>query len=313
MYEGLSSPNIYSVKSMPEYSATIQSHPDATLWAGGSFILAQPDSYPSRKNNEDIIYLGEMEELKRTQRNDRLLEFGAMVSLNAIANSNKSALPRLLEDNIISIGSSLITSRATIGGSICTKSTTTSIPGTLIALNANIELKYAKKKRLHSKWLPLSRALDKNGKISLPPKSLVSRIRIAINNLEIQKFFSIGSLMKDPENSVVVAFASDWNQDSLINPRLVITFPLYGICYSRDIDTIFSSLRFPLDEEEYSSLEAIVFTFIDATFSSISELQRARVQGILDDIVNYLNNKTLTNSQDLTFSSNSLSEGKGYL
>ena len=237
-----------------------------------------------------------MSELKRTQRNDRLLEYGAMVSLNYIANSNKSVLPSLLEQNILSIGSSLITARATIGGSICTPDLTTSIPGTLIALNANIEIRYAKKKRMHSKWIPISHTLDKNGRIALPPKSLVTRVRIGLDDTDIQRFFSVDSLIKKPEQTVVVAFSSNWNQDILINPHLAITFPLFGICYSRDIDNILSSLRFPLDEEEYASFESIIFSFIDTTFPSISELQRARVKGILEEIVNDLNNKTLTAS-----------------
>ncbi len=304
MLDVLSSPNIYTVQTMAEYANTIQAHPNAKLWAGGTFILSQPHSYPSRVNNEDIIYLGELEELKRTQRNDRLLEYGAMVSLNSILNSNKSVLPSLLEENIISIGSSLITSRATIGGALCTTGLITTIPGTLIALNANVEIKYAKKKRIHSKWLPLSHTLDKNGKISLPAKSLVSRIRIMINNADIQRFFSVGSLMKKPEQAVIVAFSSDWNQDILVNPHMTITFPLFGICYSRDMDNIFSSLRFPLDEDEYSSFESIIFTFIDTSFPYISELQRARVRGILEEIVNDLNNKTLIASQQLTGGNN---------
>ena len=52
MYDGLSSPNIYNVKTMAEYATAIQSHPDAKIWAGGTFIMFQPDSYPSRKPNE---------------------------------------------------------------------------------------------------------------------------------------------------------------------------------------------------------------------------------------------------------------------
>lgn len=299
MYEGLSSPNIYNLKTIAEYATTIQSHPDARIWAGGSYILSQPDAYPSRINNEDIIYLGEVEELKRTQRNDRLLEYGAMVSLNTILNSNKSGLPLLLEENITSIGSSLITSRATIGGAICAPGTITSIPGTLIALGANVEIRYAKKKRIHSRWLPLSRTLDKNGRISLPPKSLVSRVRVALNTIDIQRYFSIGSLMRDPDEAVIVAFASDWNQDTLVNPHLVVTFPSHGILYSRDIDTQLSSSRFPLDDDEYRALQSVIFSIIEATFPNITPLQKARVKGIFGEIVNDLNNRTLTVSQDL--------------
>ncbi len=296
MYDGLSSPNIYNVKTMADYASVLQLHPDATIWAGGTFIMSRPNSYPSRKANEEIIYLGEMSELKRTLRNDRLLEYGAMVNLNYIVSSNRSVLPSLLEQDILSIGSSLVTSRATIGGAICTSGLITSITGTLIALNANMEIRYAKKKRMHSKWVAIAHSLDKNGRISLPSKCLVTRVRIGLNNADIQRFFSIGSMIKNPDQAVCVAFSSNWNQDILVSPRLAITFPLFGICYSRDIDNILSSLRFPLDEEEYSSFESIIFSFINATFPSISDLQRVRVKGILEEIVNDLNNKTLTAS-----------------
>ena len=299
MYDGLNSPNIYNVNTMADYALAIQSHPDAKIWAGGSYIMTRPEAYPARASNEDIIYLGEMQDFKRTQRNDRILEYGAMVSLYNVANSNKSVLPKLLEDTILSIGSSLITSRATIGGALSIPTFTTSLPGTLIALNANIEIKYAKKKRIHSKWIPISHTIDKNGKVSLPSKALISRIRIGINNAEIQSFYSYDSIMEKPNDAIAVAFASDWNQDFLVNPRLAITFPLYGICYSRDIDNILSSIRFPLDEEEYSSLESIIFASIDSTFSSITELQMARVKGALEEIVSSLNNKSLTETSDL--------------
>ena len=67
-----------------------------------------------------------------------------------------------------------------------------------------------------------------------------------------------------------------------------------GILYSRDIDNVFSSLRFPLDDEEYRSLEMIIFTFIDSSFQGLSNLQRVRTRGILREIIDDLNEKALT-------------------
>lgn len=295
MYDGLNSPNIYDVKSVGEFIEAIQSHPDALIWAGGTFIMSEKDSYPPRKSNEDIIYLGNIEDLKRIQRNDRILEYGAMVSLDTVLNTNKNALPSLLEDNILSMGSSLITTRATVGGAISTQKIITSIPGTLVVLNANMEIRYVKrKKRAHSKWILLSHTLNKDGRITLPKNSLITKIRIAINNIDVQRFFIVGSFMKNPKDAVSLSFASNWNQDVLVNPHLAITFPLLGICYSRDIDNILSSLKFPLDDEEFSSFESIMFTFIESTFPNITRLQGARVRGILETLITELNNKALT-------------------
>ncbi len=298
MYEGLSSPNIYTPKSLYEYSLTALQVPDATIWAGGTFIMTRPDAYPCKTANSEIIYIGGIEELDRFQRNDRLAELGSRITFHKILNSGKTILPKLLIDNAKIIESSLISQRATIGGAICTKELTTSFPGTLIALNAAVEVKYIKKKRIHSKWLPLSRLVDKNGRIALPPQGMISRIRISTIEDDIQKFYAVGSFILEPSDAVSVAFISDWDMDLLINPHITITLPQLGICFSRDIDNVLASLRFPLDESEYNSLESILFTFLDSSFSEISELQKARVRGILENLFDDLNRKALEHPQD---------------
>ncbi len=294
MYEGLSSPNIHTPKSLSEYASITLHYPTSSLWAGGTFIMSRPNSYPSRMMNAEIIYLGDIEEFHRFQRNDRFAEFGSMVTLDGILSTGKTVLPRVLIDNIQTIGSRLITRRATIGGTICTKNFTTSFPGTLLVLDATAEVKFIKKKRLHSRWMQITRLLDKNGRIQLPSQGVISRVRIAFSEKNCQYFREIGSFMLDPENSVSVAFTATLDQDILINPKIAFTYPLHGVCYSRDIDSIFSSLRFPLNDDEIYTLESMIFTFIESSFQNISPLQRTRTSGIVHQIVDNLNEMTLT-------------------
>ena len=294
MYEGLSSPNIHTPKSIPEYASIVQHYPLSTIWAGGTFIMTRPDAYPSKALNAEIIYLGEMEELHRFQRNDRSAEFGSMVTLDEILSTGKSVLPHVLIDNIEAIGSRLITRRATIGGSIATHDFTTTFPGTLIVLDASAEVRFMKKKRLHSRWMQMTRLLDKNGRISLPQNGMISRVRIAFTDKNFQYFEEIGSFMRDPSNSVSAAFAGNLDQDILINPRIAFTFPDHGVCYSRDIDNIFTTLHFPLNDSEFQTLESIIFTFIDSSFQNISSLQRTRTSGLLRSIIDALNEDSLT-------------------
>ena len=294
MYEGLSSPNIHTPKSISEYASIVLHYPLSKIWAGGTFIMTRPDAYPSKALNAEIIYLGEMEELHRFQRNDRSAEFGAMVTLDEILNTGKSVLPRVLIDNITSIGSRVITRRATIGGAIATHDFTTSFPGTLIVLDASAEVRFLKKKRLHSRWMQMTRLLDKNGRITLPQSGMISRVRIAFSEKNFQYFEEIGSFMTDSRNAVSAAFAGTLEQDILINPRIAFTFPNHGICYSRDIDNIFTTLHFPLDDSEFMTLESIIFTFIDSTFQNLSPLQRTRTRGLLRNIIDALNEDSLT-------------------
>ncbi len=294
MYEGLSSPNIHTPHNMAEFSSIITHYPSSTMWAGGTYIMTRPDAYPSKVMNAEIIFLGEIEELHRFQRNDRFAEFGSMVTLDEVMSVGKAVLPKVLTDNIREIGSRLITRRATLGGAISTKGLTTSFPGTLVALDANVEIRMIKKKRLHSRWMQLTRLLDRNGTISLPPQSMISRIRIAFTDKNCQFFRSTGSFMTDPENAMSVSFTASLDQDVLNNPTIAFTYPSHGILYSRDIDNVFSSLRFPLDESERRNLEMIIFTFIDSSFQDLSDLQKIRTKGMLRAIVDELNEKTLT-------------------
>ena len=294
MYEGLSSPNIHTPKSISEYASIVLHYPLSKIWAGGTFIMTRSEAYPSKALNAEIIYLGEMEELHRFQRNDRSAEFGAMVTLDEILNTGKSVLPRVLIDNITSIGSRVITRRATIGGAIATHDFTTSFPGTLIVLDASAEVRFLKKKRLHSRWMQMTRLLDKNGRITLPQSGMISRVRIAFSEKNFQYFEEIGSFMTNPRNAVSAAFAGTLEQDILINPRIAFTFPDHGICYSRDIDNIFTTLHFPLDDSEFMTLESILFTFIDSTFQNLSPLQRTRTRGLLRNIIDALNEDSLT-------------------
>ena len=62
--------------------------------------MTRPSSYPSRTMNAEIIYLGDVEELHRFQRNDRFAEFGSMVTLDEILSTGKTVLPHVLIDNI---------------------------------------------------------------------------------------------------------------------------------------------------------------------------------------------------------------------
>lgn len=294
MYDGLSSPNIHTPKNLSEYASIILHYPASSLWAGGTFIMSRPDNYPSKTMNAEIIYLGEIEELHRFQRNDRFAEFGSMVTLDEVMSTGKAVLPRALIENIQCVGSRLITRRATIGGTIATKAFTTSFPGTLITLDATAEVRFIKKKRLHSRWMQITRLLDKSGKIVLPPQGMISRIRIAFSEKNYQYFREVGPFMMDPENAVSATFTATLDQDILINPKIAFTYPTHGVCYSRDIDSIFSSLRFPLDDSEVGTLEAMIFTFVESSFQDISDLQKTRTSGILREIIDNLNEKTLT-------------------
>ena len=298
MYEGLNSPSIHTPVSLSEYSQIALRYPNAKIWAGGTSIMSREKAYPSRETNPEIVCLNNIEELKKVSRNDRMIEVGAMVSLFDILKNHRNFIPPILKENIDALGSPLLTSRATIGGAIATTMPMTTLPGTLITLGANAEVRSFRKKIVKSKWTPLSQLVNalKNGSITLPSRGLITRVRVSLSSTDYYYFKEEGSYVDDVENTVAVAFTASAGQETLLNPHLAITFPLQGIVYSKDLDNILMQLHFPLSGSDFNQFLQIAYTFINAVTPNITKLQKVRLNYILEEMVNSINAKVLAPS-----------------
>ena len=289
MYEGLRSPNIYTPKVMPELSPIILEHPNATFWADGTDLMRKKDGYPSKLGEEEIIYLGEMEELRRFQRNDRMIEFGSMVTLDEFLSVARSVAPEVLTKNIESIGGRILTKRITIGGSLGANVIKSSIPGTLAILDASYEVRFIKRKRLHSKWYPISYM---NGKGTIPT-GLITHVRIPLYERNYQFFKSTGSFVRDKDGAVAVAFVANLEQNQVVDPHISFSYPEIGFITLREIDNAIQSLRFPSSPGETENTLKIVLELIRQE-GKISPLQQERTKGILKEIIGEVNVKILS-------------------
>ncbi|MGN0907723.1 MAG: FAD binding domain-containing protein [Bullifex sp.] len=295
MYAELRSPNVHEPQNLAEYTNTIMSYKDniTYLWAGGTYIMSQPGFYPSASANVEIISLGKIEELKHFLRNDRFAEFGSMVSLSRIQSVGALLLPKILIAALETTATHLVRDQITIGGCLCTPSFRTSIASVLMLLDSNAEIKYPKK-RIHTKWFPMSRVYDKNGKLSLPQNALMTKIRIPIQQFDYQYFRTVGSPLTDASSSVSLAAVAKMEQNSISSGKLIITFPDKGFCQSRDIDNIFSSLQFPCDDAHISSFYSYIITYIRENLGDVSQLQEVRLRGMLSNLIDELNQKSIS-------------------
>ena len=299
MYEGLNSPSIHTPQNLAEYSQIVLRYPNVKIWAGGTNIMTRPKAYPSRSTDSEIVYLNNIEELKKVSRNDRMIEIGSTVSLDSILKNHRNYIPEVLRDNILAIGSSLITSRATLGGAIAARDPMTTLPGTLITLGANAEVRSVRKKTVKSRWVPLSLMLNesKDGMVTLPPRSLITRVRVSLLSSDYSFYREEGNYIDDPENTIALAFtATAGQQDTLVNPHLAITFPTQGIVYSKDLDNILMQLHFPISREEYRQMLQICYTFVNAVTPKITDLQRVRLNNVFEELVDKINTETLAPS-----------------
>ena len=295
MYVELRSPNIHEPASMTEYNNTIVNYRGTTpfLWAGGTEIMSEPDFYPALRGNMEIISLDRIEELHHFLRNDRYAEFGAMVSINEIAQAGKLVLPKILLDTINGTATRTVRERITIGGSLCTRRFKTALASTLMILDAAVELRYMKK-RMHSKWFQISRIYDKDGRLDVPAGALLSKVRIAIQQYDYQYLRSVGSPVKDPCDACTLAMVARFEQNSISYARLIFTLPDRGFCYSRDLDNMITSMQLPVNISRYAQIENFVIDHIREGFVDLSPLREDRLRGMIHDMIKDINERVLS-------------------
>ncbi len=296
MFESLSSPNIHTPQNLAEYANTITHYPQSSLWAFGSSIMDSADFYPNKSANVEIIYIGQIEELYKFQRNDRAVEFGAMVNLNEILSSGKSTLPPIFLDTLKSIACFSIRNRISLGGALANKRFVSSIIGTLVILDSQVELRYIKKKRLHNHFFPISK-LTEDGELILPPTSLISRVRIVINNYNYQYFRIIDNPMLEQTNSVSIAFICNIEQITINSARLAITYPDKGFIAGRELDGCFNNVQLPLEPEVVIETVNKVMLQVNATYQP-SMIQAERTRKLLLDMLNNMNYTVLTTNHE---------------
>lgn len=294
MHASLRSPTVHTPQTFSELQSILTRSEKFTYFAYGSEIMRQKDSYPAKDSAMEIISLSSIEEMKRFQRNDKIAEIGAMLSLEELLSVGRSILPKILVDTIKSFGGSVILRGISIGGCLASKKLVSYISGTLIALDAQAEIKFLKRKRLHSKWYPIRALFDKDG-LKVQEGAIISRIRVPLETMLWQRFYKKGDFLTESSKALALSFIANHEADTLNSIHIVMTYPDKGIIFGRDYDNIFSSVRLPLDQEETKSLIDSILSLCEQS-RNLSNLQRERTKGILNDIIYELNIETLNQS-----------------
>jgi xanthine dehydrogenase small subunit len=164
----LKTPGFYAPRSTDELAAALQAEPHAVVLAGGTdiglWVTQQLRDLPS------IIYIGEVAELKRIERDAAGIVIGAAVTLTEGWDAIVAAYPQL-QELAQRFGSPPVRNSGTLCGNIANGSPIGDAMPALIALGAEIELRRAR----HTRRLPLERFyLGYQRKDLLPGEFVVS-------------------------------------------------------------------------------------------------------------------------------------------
>jgi CO/xanthine dehydrogenase FAD-binding subunit len=133
--------------TLQEACKLLESEKNAALIAGGTDILVEMKK--GLRQNDNIISLSGIKELKIIEDSGKQLVIGAAVTHNEVKNSKfiKEKLPALAEAASL-IGSDQVRNTATIGGNLCTGASCCDMAPVLIASNASVEIFSTNGKRI---------------------------------------------------------------------------------------------------------------------------------------------------------------------
>ena len=206
---------IYAPRSLPQLIALLATHPKACLLAGstdvGIWVTKQFRALG------DIIYLGQVPELKRILDTPTHIEIGATVSLDDAYAAAARYYPQELSELRQRFASRLVRNIGTLGGNVANGSPIGDSMPWLIALGAQIVLNGPGGQRLM--------ALDKfylgYQKKDLHPGEFVASVRIPLRSEELRfRTYKISKRFDQDISAVCAAFAFRLDGARILEARI---------------------------------------------------------------------------------------------
>lgn len=291
MQEGLRSPTVYNPKTVGEAIADKLKNKNACFWAGGTFFMSRSGFFPNPEQ-PDIISLKGIADLAKIYHSDKFVEVGSMVTIQQLVNMGGYLFSKKINDAILSIGSSIIRSQATVGGALCTKDMRFSLCCIFATLNAQVELCMVSKSA-SLRWVPISRLYDRNGEFLFEGTALVTKIRIPTDSKQMHIFRTLGLPMQKPEESVIFGLQYAINHSNLMHTNICLVFPSSCFYMSQDFDNLLSSLSFPLSHDDMSRVSKRLVSELKTSSSNATPIQLERAFRLFVTVLNDINTEFL--------------------
>jgi xanthine dehydrogenase FAD-binding subunit len=293
VFEGIRSPVVHMPQTLHNLIAVTTRFPNALIWAGGTYIMSREDYYP-KKGAQDIIYLGNVAELKRIYRTDSYLEIGATVTIEQMLTVGKQVLPELLHTTLKQTGSQIVRRQITIGGALCTPDIRLALPVALAALQAKVEIKECAGQKSETRWIEVERLYDKQGRLLLKSNELVTRIRVSYTPRSFCKFLIAKNPLFESEESVILSFSCHYSHSVLDRFRFCIAFPKRMMLVPREVDLIMHGVMLPLSSSHIDRVvRSVMQEITDACEIEGPAIQLERATRFIETTLHELNAKSV--------------------
>ena len=292
MYEGVKAAAVYNPSSLTELTLLRSRLPQALLWAGGTAIMSSIRVYPA-SDGIDIIFLGNVQELKKISRSERYLEIGSQVSIEQILKVGQHILHPVFARACRESGSYVIRSQATIGGALGIDTLSLNVQTALSVLDSQVEIRNPENKKNRSQWIPVRRMFSRNRERNTLQPAIITKVRILLEEGDFEFFKTVGEPYLAPEEAVIISVFAKYNLPAISEYRFAISFPLYGIFRSREIETAVSSNDLPLDQRDVIRIIRSLREDLQESSFTITPLQQERACRVFEYALHHMNSQSI--------------------
>lgn len=279
----IKTPDVYYPKTLLDLLAVKAKNPQACLFAGGTYLMSNPLWYPS-DNPQDIVIMNQIPELNRVIHSDRYLEVGSLVTLNQLLSARASFLSKPVFKAIEKIASSVVRNQITVGGALCTPNSRYELPCILSVINAQAEIRLCDNFR-SARWIPVSKLYNVDGSLTFGNNTILTRVRIPVEDSQTQVFCTVGDPFHNPQYSVIFGMSYTVNQNNILSPSLTVVLPNGGFYNSPDFNTIIGNLRLPISLDFTLKLSKHLVSELANCCPAITDLQQERVKRIFQSVI----------------------------
>ncbi|MBB6480602.1 FAD binding domain-containing protein [Spirochaeta isovalerica] len=271
-------PVIYSPTTLQDLLKIYSLNPDSLIYAGGTGLQfgSTGDNFQIRGS---VINIAGVEELKKINRTDRYLELGASVPVSRVIDLGKSIVPEALYAALKQMGPPQIRNMATMGGNICRQANTMDIFPVLHLHDSQVELRKFRENRsprrflkgVGSRWIPVSRLLDNEGKITMDKGEILTRIRIPSENWSFQSYRKIDG----PGAPLIFTALANMDKHIVTDIRLSFSTVREKLIRNRDIEAEMIGHRVPFSKRDLALLKGKLENYFKGTGESSFTTARA--------------------------------------
>lgn len=284
MADNIKAPAIHVPKSLADLIAEKGKNPALRIFAGGTYLMSRPLFYTDG-SGDDIISISQIPELTKVSQTDRYLEAGACVTIEQLLNSGSYLISKSAFNAIVSIGSSMIRSQATVGGALCTPDTRFFLSCILSTIGAQVEIRLISKRGLNGKkvsssqmWIPVNKLYSPEGVFLYENKGILTKVRIPAKSSNVQIFRVLGNPMRETDSTVFFGLEYTPVQNGISHANLCLVFPKDGFFQNLDFSNQISALSFPANPQQISDMGKLLEDKLREFCPLITPIQKERAR-----------------------------------